>query len=156
MASDLYTNVFLFVFFDATPGLTAFRFPGMARHGSVGSKWAISQEDKWKILLPRYVADKMVSGNVSPFHSIFRKKSRQSRKGSQEGDGPPTARTQETESALPHQSRRHIDSPHKGQWRGVLMLSLICASTNSRANNGDAGDLRRHRANYEVTFMFQC
>ena len=27
-----------------------------------------------------------------------------------------------------------VDSPHKGQWRGALMLSLICAWTNAWAN----------------------
>ena len=35
-----------------------------------------------------------------------------------------------------------LDSPQKGQWRGALMFSSISASTNSWANNGDAGDLR--------------
>ena len=30
------------------------------------------------------------------------------------------------------------------------MFSLICAWTESWANNGDAGDLRRHRAHYDV------
>ena len=46
-----------------------------------------------------------------------------------------------------------VNSPHKAQWRGALMFSLICAWTNSWANNGDAGDLRRHRAHYDVTVM---
>ena len=32
-----------------------------------------------------------------------------------------------------------------------LWCSLICAWTNGRANNRDAGDLRRHRAHYDVT-----
>ena len=32
-------------------------------------------------------------------------------------------------------------------------VSLICARTNCRANNRDAGDLRRHRAHYDVTLM---
>ena len=41
--------------------------------------------------------------------------------------------------------------PHKGQLRGALMFSLICAWTNGRANNRDAGDLRHHCAHYEVT-----
>ena len=50
-----------------------------------------------------------------------------------------------------HQSPVH--SPHKGQWRGALMFSLICAWTNGWANNRDAGDLRRHRAHYNVTVM---
>ena len=43
--------------------------------------------------------------------------------------------------------------PHKGQWRGVLLFSLICAWTNGWANNRDAGDLRRNRAHYDVTAM---
>ena len=34
-----------------------------------------------------------------------------------------------------------------------LWFSLICAWTNSCINNRDAGDLRRHRANYDVTVM---
>ena len=41
------------------------------------------------------------------------------------------------------------NSPHKGQWRGALAFSLICAGTNGWVNNLDAGDLRRHRAHYE-------
>ena len=43
--------------------------------------------------------------------------------------------------------------PHKGRWRGALMFSLICAWTNGWANDRDAGDLRRHRAHYDVTVM---
>ena len=43
------------------------------------------------------------------------------------------------------------DSSHKGQWHGALMFSLICAWTNGWANNQDPGDLRRHRAHYDVT-----
>ena len=34
--------------------------------------------------------------------------------------------------------RSPVNSPHKGQWRGALMFSLICAWTNSWANNEDA------------------
>ena len=45
------------------------------------------------------------------------------------------------------------NSPHKGQWRGTLMFSLICAWTNGWVNNRDAGDLRRHRDPYDVTVM---
>ena len=41
----------------------------------------------------------------------------------------------------------------KGQWHGALMFSLICAWTNSSANNRDAGDLRCHCAHYDVTVM---
>ena len=46
-----------------------------------------------------------------------------------------------------------VDSPHKGQWRGTLIFSLICAWTNGWMNNRDAGDLRRHRVHYDVTVM---
>ena len=46
-----------------------------------------------------------------------------------------------------------VNSPHKGQWRGALMFSLICAQTNGWVNNRDAGDLRRHRAHHDVTVM---
>ena len=46
--------------------------------------------------------------------------------------------------------RSLINSPHKGQWPGALMFSLICAWINSWINNGKAGDLRRHRAHYDV------
>ena len=42
-----------------------------------------------------------------------------------------------------------VDFHHKGQWRGALMSSLICAWTTLR----DAGDLRRHRAHYDVSVM---
>ena len=51
--------------------------------------------------------------------------------------------------------RSPVDSPHKGQWRGALMFCLICAWTDRWVNNGDAGDLRRHRANYDVTAMMR-
>ena len=44
-------------------------------------------------------------------------------------------------------------SPHKVPWRRALMFSLICAWTNSFANNRDAGDLRYHHAHYEVNVM---
>ena len=46
--------------------------------------------------------------------------------------------------------RSPVDSPHKGQWRGALMFSLICARINSWVNNVEAGDLRRHRGHYDV------
>ena len=49
--------------------------------------------------------------------------------------------------------RSPVDSPHKGQWRGALIFSWICAWTNGWANNRDAGDLRRHRDHYDVTVM---
>ena len=45
------------------------------------------------------------------------------------------------------------NSPHKGQWRGALVFSLICAWINAWVNNCQAGDLRRHRAHYNVIVM---
>ena len=47
-----------------------------------------------------------------------------------------------------------VNSPHKGQWRGALMFSLICVETNGWANHRDTGDLRCHRAHYDVTSMW--
>ena len=44
-------------------------------------------------------------------------------------------------------------SPHKGQWRGALMFSLICVWVNDWVNNREAGDLRRHRGHYDVIVM---
>ena len=49
--------------------------------------------------------------------------------------------------------RSPVESPHKGQWRGDLMFSLICGWTNGWAYNGDASELRRHRAHYDVIVM---
>ena len=46
-----------------------------------------------------------------------------------------------------------VNSPHKGQWRGALMFSLICVWTNRWVNKGDAGGLRRHWAHYSATVM---
>ena len=45
------------------------------------------------------------------------------------------------------------NSPHKGQWRGTLMFSVICVWINGWINNGEAVDLRRPRAHYDVTVM---
>ena len=39
---------------------------------------------------------------------------------------------------------------HKGQWRGTLMFSLICAWINCWVNNYEAGDLSRHRVRYDA------
>ena len=47
-----------------------------------------------------------------------------------------------------------VNSLHKGQWRRTLMFSLICAWINGWVNNREAGDLRRHRAHYDVIVMF--
>ena len=46
------------------------------------------------------------------------------------------------------------NSPHKGQWRRAVMFSSTFAWTYGSANNGDAGELRRHRAYYDVTAMY--
>ena len=51
--------------------------------------------------------------------------------------------------------RSPVNSPHKGQWRGALIFSLICTRINCWVNNGEAGDLRRHRAHYDVIVMMQ-
>ena len=41
--------------------------------------------------------------------------------------------------------RSPVNSPHKGQWRGALMYSLICAYINAWVNKSEAGDLRRQQ-----------
>ena len=46
-----------------------------------------------------------------------------------------------------------VNSLHKGQWRGALMFSLICAWINDWVNNREAGDLRRQRGHYDVIVM---
>ena len=51
--------------------------------------------------------------------------------------------------------RSLVNCLHKGQWRGALMFSLICAWINRWVNNREAGDLRRHRAHYHVIVMSQ-
>ena len=51
--------------------------------------------------------------------------------------------------------RSPVNSPHKGQWRGALMFSLICAWINACVNNRQAGDLRHHRAHFDVTVMWE-
>ena len=49
--------------------------------------------------------------------------------------------------------RGPVNSPHKGQWRGTLMFSLICTRMKCWVNNRKAGDLRRNRAHYDVIVM---
>ena len=46
-----------------------------------------------------------------------------------------------------------VNSPHKGQWRGALMFSLICARINGWVNNGEAGDLRCHWTHFDLIVM---
>ena len=51
--------------------------------------------------------------------------------------------------------RLPVNSPHKGQWRGALMFSMICARANRWINNQNAGDWRRHCAHCDVTVMIK-
>ena len=46
-----------------------------------------------------------------------------------------------------------VNFPHKGQWRGALSFSLICAWINNWVNNREAGDLRRHCGHYDVNVI---
>ena len=46
-----------------------------------------------------------------------------------------------------------VNSSHKGQWHGSSMFSLICAWIIGWVNNCEAGELRRHRAHYDVIVM---
>ena len=52
--------------------------------------------------------------------------------------------------------RYPVNSAHKGQWRGALMFSLICAWINGWVNNREAGDLRRHQAHHDVIVMMSA
>ena len=45
--------------------------------------------------------------------------------------------------------RSPVNSPHKGQWRGALIFSLICVWINGWVNKRKAGDLRRYRVHYD-------
>ena len=49
--------------------------------------------------------------------------------------------------------RSPVNFPHNGQWHGALMFTLICARKNGWINNGEAGDLRRYLAHYDVIVM---
>ena len=51
----------------------------------------------------------------------------------------------------PWEIRSPVNSPHKGQWLGTVMFSLICAWTDDWVNNRDAGAFRHHCAHYDVT-----
>ena len=46
-----------------------------------------------------------------------------------------------------------VNSPHKGQWRGALIFSLICAWINDWVNNRETDEFRRHRGHYDVNAM---
>ena len=49
--------------------------------------------------------------------------------------------------------RSPVNYPHKGQWRGALMFSLIRTWTNDWITNRDDGDLRRNHTHYDVMVM---
>ena len=46
-----------------------------------------------------------------------------------------------------------VNSPHKDQWRGALMFSLICVWITGWVSKREAGDLRRHRGHHDVNVM---
>ena len=50
--------------------------------------------------------------------------------------------------------RSQVNSPHKGQWRGALMLSLIFVWINGWVNNRKSGDLRRYHAYYDIIVVY--
>ena len=49
--------------------------------------------------------------------------------------------------------RSPINFPHKDQWRRATIFSLIWTWVNGWVNTREAGDLRRHRAHYDVIVM---
>ena len=49
--------------------------------------------------------------------------------------------------------RSPVNFPHKGQWRGALMFSLIYVWINDWVNTREAGDLRRQHGHYDVIVM---
>ena len=49
--------------------------------------------------------------------------------------------------------RSPVNFPHKGQWRGALMFSLIYAWINDWVNKREAGDLRRQHGHYDAIVM---
>ena len=49
--------------------------------------------------------------------------------------------------------RSTVNSPHKGQWRGALIFSLMCVWINGWVNNREAGDLRCYSVHCDVIVM---
>ena len=68
-------------------------------------------------------------------------------------DGFPSQSSSNVKSVSISYHRSPVNSPHKGQWRGALMLSFIRAWINGWVKNRQACDLRRHRAHYDVIVM---
>ena len=52
--------------------------------------------------------------------------------------------------------RSPVNSPHKGQWRDASIFSLIRAWIHGWVNNRESGDLRRHRAHYDIIVMLDA
>ena len=52
--------------------------------------------------------------------------------------------------------RSPVNSPHKGQWRRALMISLICVWINGWVNNPEVGDLRCYLAHFDFTVMLKA
>ena len=50
--------------------------------------------------------------------------------------------------------RSPVNSPHKGQWRGALMFSLICVWIIGWVHNRETGDLKRYRVHYDVIVIY--
>ena len=46
-----------------------------------------------------------------------------------------------------------VNSPHKGQWRGALMFSLICVWINDWVNNREAGVLRQVMRSFDISLL---
>ena len=51
--------------------------------------------------------------------------------------------------------RSPLNFPHKGQWRGALKFSLICAWINGWVNTREAGDMKRHRTHYDIIVIYK-
>ena len=56
-------------------------------------------------------------------------------------------------SFVPGNSPVPVNSSHKGQWRGALMFSLLCAWINDWVNHREAGDLRHNHGHYDINVM---
>ena len=48
----------------------------------------------------------------------------------------------------------HLCVEFTGQWHGALVFSLICVWINGWISKREAGDLRRHRAHYDVIVIY--
>ena len=53
-------------------------------------------------------------------------------------------------------NRSPVNSPHKGQWHGALVFSLICGLNKRLSIQSWGWYLRRHRSHYDVIIMLTC